>query len=53
MSTWNQDSISAGSRTAGNTPISSPGLFSTRVSQQSISPRESYLHPTHLQEPKE
>ncbi|KAJ5157466.1 uncharacterized protein N7482_008566 [Penicillium canariense] len=48
------------SRTAGNTPVSSPGLFSVR------SPRTTplgsddegrisspYLHPTHLQPPKE
>ncbi len=52
---------SQGPRTAGNTPVSSPGLFSP---QGSRSPRSmgssddvrvggSYLHPTHLQEPKE
>lgn len=46
-----------GSRTAGSTPMSSPGLFSA---QRSNSPslgsddgRVSYLHPTHMQEPKE
>jgi [calcium/calmodulin-dependent protein kinase] kinase len=54
-------SRSQGPRTAGNTPISSPGLFSSLGSR---SPRPvgsnedfrlggSYLHPTHLQEPKE
>ncbi|PLB46929.1 putative serine/threonine protein kinase [Aspergillus steynii IBT 23096] len=49
------------SRTAGNTPISSPGLFSVR-SPRSTPPFGSddegrmsspYLHPTHLQPPKE
>ncbi|RAH70214.1 putative serine/threonine protein kinase [Aspergillus aculeatinus CBS 121060] len=48
-------------RTAGNTPISSPGLFSVR-SPRSTPPIASddegrisspYLHPTHLQPPKE
>ncbi|PGH31513.1 CAMKK/ELM protein kinase [[Emmonsia] crescens] len=48
-----------GSRTAGNTPISSPGLFSSRTSPSSPPKTAegrtsfSYLHPTHLQEPKE
>ncbi|KAL1886249.1 hypothetical protein Plec18167_000178 [Paecilomyces lecythidis] len=50
-----------GARTAGNTPISSPGLFSSR-SPRSTPPYASddesrlgspYLHPTHLQPPKE
>ncbi|OJD27366.1 CAMKK protein kinase [Blastomyces percursus] len=48
-----------GSRTTGNTPISSPGLFSSRSSHP-FPPKTaegrgsfSYLHPTHLQEPKE
>ncbi|KAK2763897.1 hypothetical protein FQN54_009516 [Arachnomyces sp. PD_36] len=45
-----------GSRTAGNTPVSSPGLFSGPSSKStptddSIHPP--YLHPTHLQAPKE
>ncbi|PWY76416.1 serine/threonine-protein kinase Ssp1 [Aspergillus sclerotioniger CBS 115572] len=49
------------SRTAGNTPLSSPGLFSIR-SPRSTTPFGSddegrisspYLHPTHLQPPKE
>lgn len=56
-STWNPDfqDFSQSSRTAGNTPISSPGLFSSHSSHSSASfpLRESYLHPTHLQEPKE
>jgi SNF1-activating kinase 1 len=55
-------SPSLGSKTADNTPISSPGLFSPSASRpptaveysaalsQSGSPR---LHPTHLQTPKE
>ncbi|PGG96600.1 CAMKK protein kinase [Helicocarpus griseus UAMH5409] len=49
-----------GARTAGNTPISSPGLFTPHSSHSSSSPKSpegrtsfSYLHPTHLQEPKE
>ncbi|PGH07820.1 CAMKK protein kinase [Blastomyces parvus] len=48
-----------GSRTTGNTPISSPGLFSSRSSNPSPPKTAegrasfSYLHPTHLQEPKE
>ncbi|KAL2013769.1 hypothetical protein VTN00DRAFT_1294 [Thermoascus crustaceus] len=50
-----------GARTAGNTPVSSPGLFSVRTSR-STPPIGSddegrlgspYLHPTHLQPPKE
>ncbi|KAI9375402.1 kinase-like domain-containing protein [Aspergillus egyptiacus] len=50
-----------GSRTAGNTPLSSPGLFSVKT--PALSPLQassnedraspSYLHPTHLQPPKE
>lgn len=49
------------SRTAGNTPVSSPGLFSVRT-PPSTTPLGSddetrigspYLHPTHLQPPKE
>ena len=48
-------------RTAGNTPVSSPGLFSMR-SPRNTPPNASddegslgspYLHPTHLQPPKE
>lgn len=55
--------VPQGSRTAGNTPISSPGLFSARSSNQSTPPPpvsddetrigSPYLHPTHLQQPKE
>lgn len=48
-----------GSRTAGNTPVSSPGLFSGPISKITP-PRGSddgfhppSLHPTHLQAPKE
>lgn len=46
------------SRTAGNTPISSPGLFSMRTPPNSGSDEDGvigspYLHPTHLQPPKE
>ncbi|KAA8644816.1 hypothetical protein EYZ11_009330 [Aspergillus tanneri] len=46
------------SRTAGNTPISSPGLFSVRSSTPLGSDDEGrisspYLHPTHMQPPKE
>ncbi|KAL4990512.1 kinase-like domain-containing protein [Aspergillus falconensis] len=52
---------SRGARTAGNTPISSPGLFSVRSAGQTPSPGSdgddrsggSYLHPSHLQPPKE
>lgn len=49
-------------RTAGNTPTSSPGLFSARSSNQSTPPPASddearigspYLRPSHLQPPKE
>ena len=49
------------SRTAGNTPVSSPGLFSVKTST-STTPSGSedenrfgspFLHPTHLQPPKE
>ncbi|KAI2906219.1 hypothetical protein CBS76997_9557 [Aspergillus niger] len=52
---------SRAARTAGNTPLSSPGLFSIR-SPRSTPPFASddegrisspYLHPTHLQPPKE
>ena len=47
-----------GSRTAGNTPVSSPGLFSgpsSRTTPSDDGGRMSalYLHPTHLQAPKE
>ncbi|WEW55421.1 CAMKK protein kinase [Emydomyces testavorans] len=55
---WTQDFTdrTQSSRTAGNTPISSPGLFSTHLSP-SLEPEDghhgSYLHPTHFQEPKE
>lgn len=48
-----------GSRTVGNTPVSSPGLFSGPIAP-TTHPRSSddglhppYLHPTHLQAPKE
>jgi len=47
-------------RTAGNTPVSSPGLFSmrsprtpTHASDSEGSLGSPYLHPTHLQPPKE
>ncbi|KAJ5141980.1 hypothetical protein N7526_002975 [Penicillium atrosanguineum] len=48
-------------RTAGNTPLSSPGLFSMRspritppnVSDDEGSLGSPYLHPTHMQPPKE
>lgn len=52
---------SRAARTAGNTPVSSPGLFSFK-SPQSATPfgtddgtrvSTPYLHPTHLQPPKE
>jgi SNF1-activating kinase 1 len=60
-SSRDQRSPSLGSRTADNTPISSPGLFSPSAPRlpaaeysaglgQSDSP---HLHPTHLQTPKE
>ncbi|KAJ5625927.1 hypothetical protein N7510_002236 [Penicillium lagena] len=49
------------SRTAGNTPVSSPGLFSMRSSRitpplgsdEEGSLGSPYLHPSHLQPPKE
>lgn len=47
------------SRTAGNTPVSSPGLFSFRSRRPTPFGSEDgrvsspYLHPTHLQPPKE
>ncbi|KAL3463195.1 kinase-like domain-containing protein [Aspergillus heterothallicus] len=52
---------SRGARTAGNTPLSSPGLFSVKTPGLSPSRQPdgeaqtatSYLHPTHLQPPKE
>ncbi|KAL2857783.1 kinase-like domain-containing protein [Aspergillus pseudoustus] len=52
---------SRGARTAGNTPLSSPGLFSVKTpglspSRQSDGEGQtgtSFLHPTHLQPPKE
>ncbi|KAJ5852015.1 Calcium/calmodulin-dependent/calcium-dependent protein kinase [Penicillium soppii] len=56
-------SYASGVRTAGNTPLSSPGLFSMRypprhigtpsASDDSISTGSSLLHPSHLQPPKE
>ncbi|KAJ5162937.1 uncharacterized protein N7500_004767 [Penicillium coprophilum] len=54
-------SYARGVRTAGNTPLSSPGLFSMRhprigtssVSDDDISMKSSLLHPSHLQPPKE
>ena len=51
-----------GSRTAGNTPASSPGLFSPRSSRSTppasvpadeVAAHSPYLHPTHMQTPKE
>ncbi|KAJ5550614.1 hypothetical protein N7461_005312 [Penicillium sp. DV-2018c] len=49
-----------GVRTAGNTPVSSPGLFSMRypratpsASDDDVSTGSSLLHPSHLQPPKE
>ncbi|KAL1968886.1 hypothetical protein VTN77DRAFT_1247 [Rasamsonia byssochlamydoides] len=50
-----------GPRTVGNTPISSPGLFNARSSRSTPSVGSDddarvgspYLHPTHLQPPKE
>ncbi|KAE8148173.1 serine/threonine-protein kinase Ssp1 [Aspergillus avenaceus] len=52
---------SRASRTAGNTPVSSPGLFSVRsprstsslVSDEEGRISSPFLHPTHLQPPKE
>ncbi|KAL4930658.1 putative serine/threonine protein kinase [Aspergillus undulatus] len=52
---------SRGARTAGNTPISSPGLFSFQKPSSTLSLASddgeqtgpSFLHPTHLQPPKE
>ncbi|KAJ5468598.1 hypothetical protein N7475_006350 [Penicillium sp. IBT 31633x] len=54
-------SYARGVRTAGNTPLSSPGLFSMRHSHKGtpsgsdddISMKSSLLHPSHLQPPKE
>ncbi|OQD66865.1 hypothetical protein PENPOL_c004G09269 [Penicillium polonicum] len=54
-------SYARGIRTAGNTPLSSPGLFSMRhsrmgtpsASDDDISTGSSLLHPSHLQPPKE
>lgn len=55
--TWTDDlpERSPTSRTVGNTPISSPGLFSAQLptSVGDGHTHRSYLHPTHLQEPKE
>ncbi|EER43654.1 serine/threonine protein kinase ssp1 [Histoplasma capsulatum H143] len=58
-STSDAGSRGQGWRTTGHTPISSPGLFSSRPAHPSP-PKSaegrssfSYLHPTHLQEPKE
>ncbi|QSS63641.1 serine/threonine-protein kinase ssp1 [Histoplasma capsulatum] len=58
-STSDAGSRGQGWRTTGHTPISSPGLFSSRPANPSP-PKSaegrssfSYLHPTHLQEPKE
>ena len=50
-----------GPRTAGNTPISSPGLFSLQTSRpltgmttdEATNMNSPHLHPTHLQMPKE
>ncbi|KAJ6187020.1 hypothetical protein N7519_001928 [Penicillium mononematosum] len=54
-------SYARGIRTAGNTPVSSPGLFSMRHSRvgtpsgsdDDVSTGSSLLHPSHLQPPKE
>ncbi|CAP91383.1 Serine/threonine-protein kinase [Penicillium chrysogenum] len=54
-------SYARGIRTAGNTPVSSPGLFSMRHSRMGtpsgsdddVSTGSSLLHPSHLQPPKE
>ncbi|KAG0158823.1 hypothetical protein PDIDSM_6343 [Penicillium digitatum] len=54
-------SYARGIRTAGNTPLSSPGLFSMRhsrlgtptASDDDVSTGSSLLHPSHLQPPKE
>ena len=55
-------SYARGIRTAGNTPVSSPGLFSMRHprhtgtpsgSDDDVSTGSSLLHPSHLQPPKE
>ncbi|EED23836.1 serine/threonine protein kinase, putative [Talaromyces stipitatus ATCC 10500] len=51
----------AGARTVGNTPVSTPGLFAGRSARTSPSVGSDdegytfspYLHPTHLQPPKE
>ncbi|KAK2841591.1 hypothetical protein FQN49_006105, partial [Arthroderma sp. PD_2] len=54
-----ETNASPNSRTAGNTPISSPGLFSTRTPRTSPSIGSedghpgAHLHRTHMQEPKE
>ncbi|KAM5432339.1 putative non-specific serine/threonine protein kinase [Microsporum ferrugineum] len=57
---WARESnTSPNSRTAGNTPISSPGLFSARTPRTSPSIGSedghpgAHLHRTHMQEPKE
>lgn len=50
-----------GSKTAGNTPTSSPGLFSPRASRstppggsgEALSPSSPHLHPTQFQPPRE
>lgn len=61
VDTVHKPTYSRGARTAGNTPISSPGLFSVRTPGLTSSPGSdgddrsgnSYLHPSHLQPPKE
>ncbi|KDB27463.1 CAMKK protein kinase [Trichophyton interdigitale MR816] len=57
---WARESnASPNSRTVGNTPISSPGLFSARTPRTSPSigsedgQAGAHLHRTHMQEPKE
>ncbi|KAL4821654.1 kinase-like domain-containing protein [Aspergillus spinulosporus] len=61
VDTVHKPTHSRGARTAGNTPISSPGLFSVRTPGLTSSPGSdgedrsgtSFLHPSHLQPPKE
>jgi len=57
----NLPSMASGSKTAGNTPAQSPGLFTTTSSSSRYTGEEgqdtqysaAMLHPTHLQAPKE
>ncbi|KAI1948014.1 hypothetical protein LOZ12_002113 [Ophidiomyces ophidiicola] len=54
---WTGNLVDQTSRTAGNTPMSSPGLFSgpfaPPVGSDDLHIHKSYLHSTHFQEPKE